>query len=57
MNLQTQIPLTKQSNNLIGYKSNILLLGSCFVENIGDKINYFKFQNSKNMERAAVAEF
>jgi len=48
MKLQTQIPLQKQSNNLIDYRSNILLLGSCFVENIGNKLEYFKFQNLQN---------
>lgn len=48
MKLQTQIPLEKESNNQIDYNSNILLLGSCFVENIGEKLNYFKFQNSIN---------
>ncbi len=48
MKLQTQIPLNKQSNNLIDYNSNILLVGSCFAESIGDKINYFKFQNTIN---------
>ncbi|MBP0903220.1 GSCFA domain-containing protein [Mariniflexile gromovii] len=48
MKLQTQIPLQKQSSNLIDYNSNILLLGSCFVENIGEKLSYFKFQNLQN---------
>lgn len=48
MKLQTQIPLEKQSNNLIDYNSNVLLLGSCFVENIGDKLDYFKFRNTSN---------
>lgn len=48
MKLQTQIPLQKQSKNLIDYNSNILLLGSCFVENIGRKLSYFKFQNLQN---------
>lgn len=48
MKLQTQIPLQKQSNNLIDFNSNILLLGSCFVENIGGKLDYFKFQNLQN---------
>ena len=48
MNLQTKIPLKKQSENLIDYNSNILLLGSCFSENIGEKLNYFKFQNLQN---------
>ncbi|MEE9407318.1 MAG: GSCFA domain-containing protein [Polaribacter sp.] len=48
MNLQTQIPLKKLANNLIDYNSKILLLGSCFSENIGDKLNYFKFQSVQN---------
>jgi hypothetical protein len=48
MKLQTQIPLEKQSDNLIDYSSSILLLGSCFVENMGDKLEYFKFQNLQN---------
>lgn len=48
MNLQTKIPLQKQSRNLIDYNSNILLLGSCFSENIGEKLSYFKFQNLQN---------
>ena len=48
MNLQTKIPLTKQSNNLIDYHSDILLIGSCFSENIGKKLEYFKFQNLQN---------
>ena len=48
MKFQTQIPLLKQPNNLIDYNSSFLLLGSCFVENIGKKLEYFKFQNSIN---------
>jgi hypothetical protein len=48
MKLQTTIPLEKQSKNLIDYYSNVLLLGSCFVENIGEKLSYFKFQNYQN---------
>ncbi|MBE9489267.1 MAG: GSCFA domain-containing protein [Bacteroidetes bacterium] len=48
MKLQTKIPLVKQSKNLIDYNSKILLLGSCFVENIGEKLEYFKFQNTIN---------
>ncbi|WP_034045748.1 GSCFA domain-containing protein [Wocania ichthyoenteri] len=48
MKLQTQILIEKQSNNQIDYNSNVLLLGSCFSENIGEKLNYFKFQNSQN---------
>lgn len=48
MNLQTKIPLEKQPLNLINYKSKILLLGSCFSENIGDKLGYYKFQTLQN---------
>jgi hypothetical protein len=48
MKFQTQIPFKKQSNNLMDYESNILLLGSCFAENIGDKLEYYKFRNAIN---------
>jgi len=48
MILQTQIPLKKEAYNPINYDSKILLLGSCFSENIGDKLAYFKFQTSQN---------
>lgn len=48
MNLQTKIQLKKQSKNLIDYNSNVLLLGSCFSDNIGKKLDYFKFQNLQN---------
>ena len=48
MKLQTQIPIKKETKNLIDYRSKILLLGSCFSENIGNKLNYFKFQTQQN---------
>ncbi|PKV65862.1 GSCFA family protein [Polaribacter sp. Hel1_33_96] len=48
MKLQTQIPLKKETKNLINYDSNIFLLGSCFSENIGNKLNHFKFQSIQN---------
>lgn len=41
MKLQTQIPITPQENQ-IDYSSKVLLLGSCFTENIGAKFTYFK---------------
>lgn len=47
MELQTQIPL-KQQQPLIDYQSKVLLMGSCFVDNIGDKLEYFKFQSQSN---------
>tara|TARA_R110000868_G_scaffold52348_4_gene165534 strand:+ start:313 stop:1278 length:966 start_codon:yes stop_codon:yes gene_type:complete len=48
MDLQTKISLEKQSKNQIDYDSNIFLLGSCFSDNIGKKLDYFKFQNLQN---------
>lgn len=48
MNLQTKIPLQPQQHNQIDYNSSILLLGSCFVENIGNKLDYFKFKKLQN---------
>jgi len=48
MKLQTTIPLEPQQHNQIDYNSSILLLGSCFVENIGNKLDYFKFKNLQN---------
>lgn len=47
MKLQTTIPVSPKSNQ-IDYNSSILLLGSCFTENIGGKLDYFKFQNVQN---------
>lgn len=47
MKLQTQIPLQK-AHNQIDYKSQIMLLGSCFVENMGRKLEYFKFPSLQN---------
>lgn len=47
MKLQTEISL-KPEENQIDYSSKILLLGSCFSENIGAKFEYFKFQNLQN---------
>ena len=47
MKLQTEIPL-KPEENQIDYASKILLLGSCFSENIGGKFDFFKFQNLQN---------
>lgn len=47
MNLQTRIPLTP-ADNQIDSQSQLLLLGSCFSQNIGKKLNYFKFQSLQN---------
>jgi len=47
LKLQTHIQLTPEKNQ-IDYESKVLLLGSCFTENIGGKLEYFKFQNLQN---------
>ncbi|MDO1501342.1 GSCFA domain-containing protein [Winogradskyella maritima] len=48
MQLQTKMPLSKQPHHQITYDDKIVLLGSCFSENIGAKFEYFKFQNLIN---------
>ncbi len=47
MKFQTEIPIQK-SDFPIDYQSKILLLGSCFAENIGKKFQYYKFQAEVN---------
>lgn len=44
MKFHTEIPFDSNRFNQIDYNSKVLLLGSCFSENIGDKFAYFKFQ-------------
>ena len=47
MKLQTQVPL-KKAHNQIDYSSQILLLGSCFAENMGRKFDDYKFPFFQN---------
>ncbi len=47
MNFTTKISIQK-SNFPIDYDSKIMLLGSCFAENMGAKFEYFKFQTVVN---------
>lgn len=47
MKLQTQIPLS-EANNPIDYSSKILMLGSCFSQNMGNKLEYYKFPVLQN---------
>ena len=47
MELQTHIAFTPEEAQ-IDYASKVLLLGSCFTENIGAKLDYFKFQHLQN---------
>ncbi len=42
-----KIPIAK-SKQLISYQSDMMLLGSCFSENIGSKFSYFKLNASVN---------
>jgi hypothetical protein len=48
LKLQTNIPLSKEPRHPIDYDSKLFLLGSCFSENIGNKLTYFKFQSVQN---------
>ncbi len=47
MNLLTKIPLQSWQSR-IDYESEVLMLGSCFAENIGEKFEYYKFINLIN---------
>ena len=47
MQFTTKIPVQKSSFP-IDYDSKIMLLGSCFAENMGNKFDYFKFQATTN---------
>jgi hypothetical protein len=47
MKLQTIVPLQYEKER-IDYQSSLLLLGSCFIENIGRKLNYYQFQTLQN---------
>lgn len=47
MLFRTEIPIPK-TDFQIDYHSKLLLLGSCFAENIGNKFQYYKFQTTVN---------
>lgn len=47
MEWQTKIEIPRTDFHL-GYASRILMLGSCFTENIGEKLTYFKFDADIN---------
>ena len=48
MKLQTTIPLERRSEQLLDYDARVVLIGSCFVEHIGEKLAYYKFQAFQN---------
>jgi hypothetical protein len=47
MHFRTEIPISKNSNTL-DYNARVVSLGSCFVENMADKFQYFQFRNTTN---------
>jgi hypothetical protein len=47
MNFRTNIKLQKERNQ-INYNSKLVLIGSCFSENISEKLHYFKFPTFSN---------
>jgi len=47
LKLQTEISLTPQQP-AIDYNSKVVLMGSCFVEHIGDAFAYYKFEHLQN---------
>lgn len=47
MKFSTHIPISKYQFP-IDYNSRIMSLGSCFAENMAEKFEYFKFQNTTN---------
>jgi len=47
MQFRTKIPIP-QSDFKIDYNSKIVSLGSCFAENMAEKLDYFKFANTCN---------
>ncbi|MDP3944838.1 MAG: GSCFA domain-containing protein [Lutibacter sp.] len=47
MNFRTNIQLQKEENQ-IDYASKLLLIGSCFSENISKKLTYYKFDVASN---------
>ncbi len=38
----------EEAENKIDHHSNLLLIGSCFVENIGNKFEWFRYKNLQN---------
>ncbi|GHA25912.1 hypothetical protein GCM10007103_03960 [Salinimicrobium marinum] len=61
MEFRTKIPI-KTQEPAIGYDSQVLLLGSCFVENIGKRLEYHKFRTLQNpfgilFHPAAISNF
>jgi len=47
MQIQTIIPI-QEAKHKFGYDDKVLFLGSCFAENIGNQMDYYKFQTVIN---------
>jgi hypothetical protein len=47
MNFRTELTL-KPFTKMMDYTSNILMIGSCFAENIGEKLSYYHFPSMIN---------
>lgn len=47
MQFTTKVPIATFKSP-IDYNAKIISIGSCFAENMGEKLQYFKFQNSTN---------
>lgn len=47
MDFRTKVPVHEGSPK-IEHKKGVFLIGSCFVENIGARLEWFKFQNLQN---------
>ena len=47
MQLTTSFPIPP-APVLMNHQSRVLTMGSCFAENMGEKLEYFKFQNTVN---------
>lgn len=47
MKFQTQVPV-KKGGPQIDYHARMVLMGSCFVEHIGEKLGYYQFQQFTN---------
>ncbi|ANW96545.1 GSCFA domain-containing protein [Wenyingzhuangia fucanilytica] len=45
---RTEIKLASQQQNVLDHQSKVLLLGSCFSENIGNKLSYYQFNTVIN---------
>lgn len=47
MDFRTRVPI-KEEQPQVNYESRVFLTGSCFVENIGKKLEFYQFRNLQN---------